>query len=160
MLTRIALLVALFGGICRRRPPKSPLSLTYHGDTSRSGNFVVPSLTWEKARSLHLDQTFNARVAGHLYAQPLYWRAPGIDTAMLLVATEDNIVQAFDAQSGKELWRRSVGHPIPRSSLGCGNINPLGITGTPASTPPVGQFILTQPSRTPLVLIIDFLGYR
>jgi PQQ enzyme repeat len=109
--------------------------LTYHGDESRSGNYVVPGLTADKARSLHLDRTFNARVAGHLYAQPLYWRSSGSNTAMLLVATEDDIVQAFDAATGKELWRQSVGSPIRRSSLPCGNINPLGITGTPVIDP-------------------------
>ena len=109
--------------------------LTYHGDTGRSGNFVVPALTFDKARALHLDSSFDARVAGHLYAQPLYWRAPGANTAMLLTASENNVVQAFDAATGKELWRRSVGRPVPRSALPCGNINPLGITGTPVIDP-------------------------
>lgn len=109
--------------------------LTYHGKQDRTGNFVVPGLTRDKARSTHLDQTFDARVAGHLYAQPLYWHVPGADSAMLLVATEDDIVQAFDARTGKEIWRRSVGRPVPASSLPCGNINPLGITGTPVIDP-------------------------
>ena len=49
--------------------------LTYHGDAGRSGNFVVPALTWEKARSVKLDRAFDAQVAAHLYAQPLYWHA-------------------------------------------------------------------------------------
>jgi len=109
--------------------------LTYHGDPNRSGNFVVPRLTADNARSTHLDQTFDARVAGHLYAQPLYWHVSGSDSAMLLVASENNIVQAFDAHTGKEKWRRSVGRPISASSLPCGNINPLGITGTPVIDP-------------------------
>ena len=105
--------------------------LSYHGSQDRSGNFVVPLLTWDIARSLHLDEGFRARVTGHVYAQPLFWRAPGLDSAMLLVATEDNVVFAIDAQTGREVWRRALGKPIPRSSLSCGNINPLGITGTP-----------------------------
>jgi outer membrane protein assembly factor BamB len=109
--------------------------LTYHGDQNRSGHFVVPGLTWDKARSAHLNQAFDARVAGHLYAQPLYWHAPGSNSAMLLVAGEDDIVQAFDATTGKEIWRRSVGRPVPASSLPCGNINPVGITGTPVIDP-------------------------
>jgi PQQ enzyme repeat len=109
--------------------------LTYHGDAARSGNFVVPALTWEKARSVKLDRAFDARVAGHLYAQPLYWHGSGSNTGMLLVATEDDIVQAFDATTGKELWRRSVGTPVKSSLLPCGNINPLGITGTPVIDP-------------------------
>lgn len=109
--------------------------LTYHGDENRTGNFVVPALTFDKARSVHLDDIFNARVVGHLYAQPLYWRAPGSNTAMLLTASQSNVVQAFDAATGKELWRRTVGRPVSRSSLPCGNISPLGITGTPVIDP-------------------------
>src|SRR5919201_26333 len=109
--------------------------LTYHGDNSRSGEYVVPLLSWEKARSLQPDRAFDARVAGSIYAQPLYWRPPGANTGMLFVATEDDVVQAFDATTGKELWRREVGRPVRRSSLPCGNINPLGITGTPVIDP-------------------------
>jgi len=105
--------------------------LTYHGDASRSGKLVVPSLTWEKARSVHLDLAFDGRVSGHIYAQPLYWRGGSSNGGLLLVATEDNLVQALDANTGKAVWRRSLGSPVPRSALPCGNINPLGITGTP-----------------------------
>ncbi|WP_407117616.1 PQQ-binding-like beta-propeller repeat protein [Bradyrhizobium sp. LMG 9283] len=109
--------------------------LTYHGDNGRSGQYVVPALSWEKARSVQLDRAFNARVAGSMYAQPLYWHPPGASTGMLLVATEDDVVQAFDATTGKELWKRVVGRPVRRSSLPCGNIDPLGITGTPVIDP-------------------------
>src|SRR5262245_54341910 len=107
------------------------LVLSYHGSQDRSGNFVVPSLTWDRARSLRLEEGFRPRVPGHVYAQPLFWRAPGMDSAILLVATEDNVVYAIDTQNGREVWRRALGKAIPRSSLSCGNINPLGITGTP-----------------------------
>ncbi|QQN64695.1 PQQ-binding-like beta-propeller repeat protein [Bradyrhizobium diazoefficiens] len=109
--------------------------LTYHGDNGRSGQYVVPALSWEKARSVQLDRTFSARVAGSMYAQPLYWRPPGANTGTLFVVTEDDVVQAFDATTGKELWRRVVGRPVRRSSLPCGNINPLGISGTPVIDP-------------------------
>jgi hypothetical protein len=50
---------------------------------------------------------------------------------MLLVASEDNIVYALDATTAHEVWRRLLGKPVARSSLRCGNIDPLGITGTP-----------------------------
>jgi hypothetical protein len=103
---------------------------TYHGNADRSGNFIVPRLTWERARNLHLDPSFHPRISGHLYAQPLYWRPSG-STGQLLVATEDNDLQAIDASSGGEIWRHSLGRPVPLSSLPCGNIDPLGITGTP-----------------------------
>ena len=105
--------------------------LTHHGHADRSGNFVVPGLTWEKARSLHSDREFHAAVSGQVYAQPLYWRVPGSSSGVLLVATEANKVHALDARTGKEIWQRTIGKPVARSALGCGNINPLGITGTP-----------------------------
>jgi hypothetical protein len=105
--------------------------LTYHGGTDRSGNFVVPSLTWERARNIHLDAGFQPRISGHVYAQPLYWQPPGSATAFLIVATEDNTVHAIDARSGSEIWRQSAGRPIGLSTQPCGNIDPLGITGTP-----------------------------
>ena len=88
--------------------------LSYHGSQDRSGNFVVPLLTWDIARSLHLDEGFRARVTGHVYAQPLFWRAPGTHSEMLLVATEDNVVFGIDAHTGREIWRKALGRPIPR----------------------------------------------
>jgi PQQ enzyme repeat len=105
--------------------------LTYHGGADRSGNFTVPGLTWERARSLHLNPAFQARIVGNVYAQPLYWRALGATSGRLLVATEDNNVYALDAMTGAQVWARSLGKPVPRSALRCGNIDPLGITGTP-----------------------------
>ena len=63
--------------------------------------------------------------------QPLYWRAPGSRSAILLLATEDNVVYAIDAGTGNEIWKRSLGRPVARSSLPCGNVDPLGVTDTP-----------------------------
>jgi hypothetical protein len=105
--------------------------LTYHAHEDRSGNFVVPKLTWDRARSIRLDENFKAHVSGKIYAQPLYWRPPGTETAILLVATEDNVVYALDAKRGTEVWSRSLGTPVPLSALDCGNVDPVGITGTP-----------------------------
>jgi outer membrane protein assembly factor BamB len=105
--------------------------LTYHGNPERSGNFIVPLLSWERARSLHLDPGFQPRFSGHLYAEPLYWLPPGSSSGMLIVATEDDTVEAIDAKSGNPVWTRSVGRPTSLSSQPCGNIDPLGVTGTP-----------------------------
>jgi hypothetical protein len=105
--------------------------LTYHGSSDRRGNFIVPSLTWERARSLHLDPGFQPRFSGHVYAQPLYWHPPGSPTPMLIVATEDDGVHAIDARSGNEIWAKSLGRPVPLSTQPCGNIDSPGITGTP-----------------------------
>lgn len=137
MKVTIGLVVAVIGAVPAAPPALAQQHsvLTYHGDEGRSGNFVVSSLTFDKARSLHPDPAFDARVDGHLYAQPLYWGAGGANAAMLLTASESDVVQAFDAATGKEIWRRAVGRPVPGPSLPCGNISPLGITGTPVIDP-------------------------
>ena len=132
----VALLLGFVGcatgtGVPSYADPQPQSILTYHGHSDRSGNFVVPGLTWERARSVHLDESFRPDISGNVYAQPLYWRARGSTSAILLLATEDNIVHAIDADSGKEIWKQSLGRPVARSSLLCGNIDPLGVTGTP-----------------------------
>lgn len=78
--------------------------LTYHGDVARTGAFVVPALTWERARALHLDTGFQASFSGHVYAQPLYWRDSGSGSGLLIVVTEDDSVLALDAGTGKPVW--------------------------------------------------------
>ena len=49
---------------------------------------------------------------------------------MVIVVTQSNNVYALDGSNGSIIWQRNVGTPIT-SGLPCGNINPLGITGTP-----------------------------
>src|SRR6266513_2653935 len=57
------LLAALIATSLPMRAHSQPAGvLSYHGSPERSGHFVVPGLTWERARSLHLDQNFHARV--------------------------------------------------------------------------------------------------
>ncbi|MGB6490562.1 MAG: hypothetical protein WBF10_03825 [Methylovirgula sp.] len=109
-----------------------PSVLTYHGEAQRSGHFVVAGLTWDRARSLHLDPAFHAELSGRLYAQPLYWQPADLRAALLIAVTQNNIVYALDAHTGHILWQRQLGTPVPRSSLPCGNVlPPFGITGTP-----------------------------
>jgi len=105
--------------------------LTYHGSLDRAGRYVVPGLTYERARGLHLDASFHAAFEGHVYAQPLFWHPPGSGAGVLIVATEEDEVYALDAKSGAEVWKRTLGEPVPRSALPCGNISPLGVTGAP-----------------------------
>jgi len=104
--------------------------LQYHFSADRAGNYVVPELTLQRARAIHLDSAFDGRVNGHVYAQPLLFKAAGHE--VLVVATENNFVEALDVATGKPVWRQYLGPPATSSMLSCGNINPLGITGTPA----------------------------
>jgi outer membrane protein assembly factor BamB len=110
----------------------APSVTTYHNQLNRSGRFVFSGLTGDRARNAHLDPKFRGDIAGHVYAQPLYWHPSGSDPGLLIVATEDDTVYALNADTGSTVWKASLGKPAPRSSLPCGNINPLGITGTPA----------------------------
>lgn len=121
--------------------------LTYHADAARRGNFVVPSLTWRRARALHPDRHFHARFQGQVYAQPLYW-SQGRRPPLLLIATERDTVYALDARSGKILWRRTLGRPVALSALPCGDIDPSGITGTPVIDPKRGTMYVDALVRT------------
>jgi hypothetical protein len=128
-----ALLLLLLTAAARPSPAQTVAS--YHGNAGRSGNFVVPALSWARAGELRLDPGFAPRFAGHLYAQPLYWHPPGQPAGVLIVASESNTVAAFDAATGATLWSRTLGPPAPLSAFPCGNIDPLGITGTPVIDP-------------------------
>jgi hypothetical protein len=50
---------------------------------------------------------------------------------MVIAVTESNNVYALDAADGSVIWQRHVGPPVPLAHLPCGDIDPLGITGTP-----------------------------
>ena len=137
------MILKLLGALCVLTLPAAPPAwaapptarvLTYHAGGTRRGGFVIPGLTWGRARRLHPDKRFHARIDGNVYAQPLYWSA-GSGRAMLLVATERDTVYALDAANGRTLWRRSLGRPVPLQALPCGDIDPLGITGTPVIDP-------------------------
>jgi outer membrane protein assembly factor BamB len=47
-------------------------------------------------------------------------------------ATENNSVYALDTSTGTQLWHQHLAAPAALNQLPCGNINPYGITGTPA----------------------------
>ena len=91
---------------------------TYHFNTYRSANY--PSMpAFRKlavAKKLRLD--------GAVYASPI------VVQGTVIVATENDTVYAFNS-SYHQLWKRHLGTPVRLSELPCGNIDPLGITGTP-----------------------------
>jgi hypothetical protein len=127
----IAFFAVLMLGLANPTTCRAQSVTTYHGSLDRAGNFVVPRLNWESARRVHLDPGFQPRFSGHLYAQPLYWQPPGAASAELIAATESDTVYAIDAATGRTVWARSLGPPVALSAQPCGNIDPLGITGTP-----------------------------
>jgi len=108
--------------------------VTYHNSPARSGEYVVPGLTKTAAANLHQDPGFKTTLIGRVYAQPLYWQPPDGSQGLLIVATEANLVYALDATTGAFVWSTHLKKAAPLSALGCGDIVPEGVTGTPSST--------------------------
>jgi hypothetical protein len=103
--------------------------LQHHKNGSRDGHYIDSALTTAAAANLHLDSTFTGAVEGHVYAQPLYVEdGPGSNEAFI-VATESNHVSAIGA-NGATIWDKAYATPVT-GNMPCGNVNPLGITGTP-----------------------------
>ncbi len=108
--------------------------LEHHHHPNRDGVYVIPELTKAHAAALAIDPSFAPTVSGQTYAQPLYLAAAaGPD--VVFVATEENQVSAFSATTGAVAWQRILAPPMRRAALPCGNIDPLGITGTPIIDP-------------------------
>jgi hypothetical protein len=95
---------------------------------NRDGVFVQPTLTRARAATMVRDPSFDGTVSGNVFASPLYVDgSPGV----FVIATENNQVSALDETTGRPRWQRSYGQSAGRTGAGCGNITPLGITGTP-----------------------------
>ncbi len=110
--------------------------LTFQGDVGRMGwNPAEHTLTLSAIRSGALKKIWTAPVNGDIYAQPLVVSGIGVNgtpRTVLYVVTEGDLVYAFDGANGARIWGPvSLGTPVPRASLACGNIDPVGITGTP-----------------------------
>jgi outer membrane protein assembly factor BamB len=103
----------------------------HHNSARRDGVYVQSGLTKARAATMQLDASFNGSVQGDVYAQPLYVaNGPG-GLGTFYVVTESNNVYALDEQTGTPRWSQTLGAPAGETGAGCGNISPLGITGTP-----------------------------
>ncbi|HET7530769.1 MAG TPA: PQQ-binding-like beta-propeller repeat protein [Mycobacteriales bacterium] len=100
-------------------PPSADDWPTYHGDAQRSGVSNQPALRPP------LQTAWTKQLDGAVYAQPI------LAKGLVVVATENNTVYAL-RPGGAIGWRSHLAPPVPGSDLPCGNIDPLGITGTPA----------------------------
>ena len=121
--------------------------VTYHNAPARSGAYVLPDLTLAAAAHVHPDDRFSGAVDGHIYAQPLFWHPAG-GRALVIAATESDVVAALDARTGETVWQRKLGDPVPRDELPCGDIDPVGITGTPVIDAASGVMFLDALVRT------------
>jgi hypothetical protein len=135
------ILNCVVAGFCAVASAQGAVNVTqHHNHASRDGLYIEPAFTPAAAANLKRDTNFSGAVTGNIYAQPLYIEDGPGGRAMIIAVTESNNVYALDAASGGILWQRAMGTPVfAKSQLGCGDIFPLGITGTP---------VVDLPSRT------------
>jgi outer membrane protein assembly factor BamB len=99
---------------------------SYHRDQAHTG--LAP---WIPPAG-QLSVAWTRRLDGAVYGQPL---AVG---GLVIAATESDTIYGLDRATGAVRWHRHLGTPVPLASLPCGDINPLGITGTPVYDPATG----------------------
>jgi hypothetical protein len=133
---------------------------TYHYDNNRTGwnpnetQLTTGDITTSRFR---LVRTFKADSV--VYAQPLY--APnvvvgGTSHNLVFLATENDSLYAYDADTGALVWKRSFIQPsrgvtaVNISSVGsCNQITPtIGISSTPVIDPSSGTLYLVDKTQS------------
>ena len=132
---------------------------TYHYDNSRLGvQSQETSLTPSNVNSTSFGKLFSVSVDGSVFAQPLI--VPNITTkdgqphTLLLVATENDTVYAFDADnaSSTPIWQTSLLQtgetPVPAAAAAATGLvgTSVGVTGTPVVDPSQGMIYVVSKS--------------
>lgn len=110
---------------------------TYHRDGTRAGYLAdgsdprSPSVAWQ------------APLDGKVYASPL------VVGGRVVAATEHGSVYSLEGSTGRVRWRRHLADPVPAASLPCGNIDPVGVTGTPVYDPASRQLFAVTTEAGP-----------
>jgi outer membrane protein assembly factor BamB len=120
---------------------------TYDYNNARSGlDSTDPSF----AHLVHAWTDGSSVISGGIYGQPLVYGD------LVIVATESDDIYALDAATGKVAWHFSIGTPArvsvidtaPTLSPSCGDIDPLGITGTPVIDPKTSEVFVAGEVQT------------
>ena len=127
----------------RSAPSASLGDLTTYGyGNARSDDDAVDPAISKLSEAPVWDDSLGAGV----YGQPLVY------DATVYVGTEDDTIYAIGAKTGKVVWSVHVGTPAttsvvdsaPTLSSGCGDIDPLGITGTPVIDTAAGEIFAAE----------------
>ena len=121
-------------------PPVKTLTSPYYSGVGHPGtdwptyghDFARTGVAANTAPAGPLSVGWRAQLDGAVYGQPL------LVGSVVIAATENDSIYALDQATGKAIWRTHVGTPVPLADLPCGNIDPLGITGTPVYDPDNG----------------------
>src|ERR1700722_12494632 len=109
----------------------------YHGNALSTGVSTALSSV-----SLARRAWTSPALSGQVYGEPLVFGAD------VYVATENDVVYALSAKTGRVVWSRHLASAVPNSKLPCGDIGPVvGITGTP----------VIDPSRSEIFVVADEL---
>lgn len=130
-----ALTVAGCGGSGGASPGPAPTAKTIGPSSIAAGH---PAAAWPVygGNNSHTDVAsaalagqpmvaWRARLDGAVYGQPL------LVGNLVITATENDSLYGLEAASGRVVWRTHVGTPVRLADLPCGDVDPLGITGTP-----------------------------
>jgi outer membrane protein assembly factor BamB len=111
---------------------------TYHRTSHRSG--VAP-----RSIAPPLRTGWTNALDGAVYGEALYVRG------MIIVATENDSVYGLSPKNGRAVWRTHLGTPESADDIhstqadNCGDVLPLGITGTPAYDAKTGSvFVVAE----------------
>jgi outer membrane protein assembly factor BamB len=130
-----ALIVALAACVSSSRPATTPqVTATLGSGTAHDWTMYH----YDRARTGYVSDTPNPKTLTVAWSVPLdeaVYAQPLAIGGKVIAATEGNTIYALKASDGSVLWKTNLGAPVDRRDLPCGNISPLGITGTPVYDP-------------------------
>ncbi len=145
-LSVLSFFALLFGAAFAAHAAPAVSVLTYHNDNTRQGqNTEETVLTTANVNAATFGRLGFYSVDGKVDAEPLYVPAETIAGAIhnvLYVVTEHDSAYAFDADTGKVLWKVSaLGSGESSANPGaCDQVVPeIGITSTPVIDPKAGK---------------------
>jgi outer membrane protein assembly factor BamB len=117
----------------------------YHQNPERTGQSAdTPAVTT-------LGTAWTATLDGPVWAEPI------VVSGNAIVATENDTLYSLNPATGTVVWQDHVGTPVPQSDLlGCGDIFPLGMTGTPAYDPATQSIFVVAEEMGPIHVLYDF----
>ena len=127
------------GGGSSHTPTQPTDVVTYKNDVGRTGANVTESvLTPANVNSSSFGKLRTLDTDGKVDAQPLYLSGLAVQGAahnVVFVATENDTLYAFDADTGAVLWQKSLlgsGETPSEAVHSCSQVTPMiGITATP-----------------------------
>jgi len=133
--------------------------LTFHNDNARTGqNLSETILTTSNVNSMQFGLVGTITVDGLVDAEPLYVGGLTVNGAthnVLFIATENDSVYAFDADTFTQLWHNALLNGTgesPSDSRGCNQVVPMiGVTSTPVidqGAGPNGTIFLVAMSKS------------